>query len=131
LTLPPSNGSYRGPSVVIITTTVDQATQCHKRKRFGLRAQFEELTSVVRSVGGPLGVRAALAAGVAGSSSLSGEIAQMQRDSVQLLIGTPAKIAEVLSPRGMNGSEVKLLIVCRQSQMTSTLLTYSWMKSTS
>lgn len=67
---------------------------------------------VVRSVGGPLGVRAALAAGAAGSSSLANEIAQMQRDAVQLLIGTPAKVAEVISPRGLNGSEVRLLIVC-------------------
>ena len=31
LGLPPSNGAYRGPSVLIITTTVDQANQCHKR----------------------------------------------------------------------------------------------------
>lgn len=66
---------------------------------------------MVRSVGGPLGIRSSLAAGASGSSALSGEIAQMQRDATQLLIGTPAKIAEVLSPRGLNGSEVRLLIV--------------------
>jgi hypothetical protein len=48
---------------------------------------------------------------MSGSSGLPNEIAQMQRDAVQLLVGTPAKISEVISPRGLNGSEVKLLIV--------------------
>ena len=32
LSLPQQSGPYRGPSVIIVTTTVDQATQCHKRK---------------------------------------------------------------------------------------------------
>ena len=74
-------------------------------------APRQQLISVIRSVGGPLGVRSGVAAGMSGSSGLPNEIAQMQRDAVQLLVGTPAKIAEVISPRGLNGSEVKLLIV--------------------
>jgi len=51
----------------------------------------------------------------------------MQRDAVQLLIGTPAKVAEVFSPRGLNGSEVKLLIV-RLDEAAGIPLTSSWTK---
>jgi hypothetical protein len=28
----PPNSTYRGPCIIIVTTTVDQATQAHKRK---------------------------------------------------------------------------------------------------
>lgn len=103
LTLPPASGTYKGPAVIIITTTVDQATQCHK---------------LVRNIGGPLGVRSALAAGTAGSSALQSEIATIQRDAVHLLIGTPAKIAEVLAPRGgLGSSECRLLILDEVDQL--------------
>lgn len=67
---------------------------------------------VVRNVGGPLGVRSALGAGAAGSTSLPGELQQMQREAVQILIGTPAKINEIMSIRGgLPGGECRLLIV--------------------
>lgn len=102
LTLPPPQGPYRGPSVIIITTTVDQATQCHK---------------LVRNVGGPLGVRTALAAGAAGSLSVQGEVAAMQRDAIQILIGTPAKINEVVNNRGLAGSDCRLLILDEVDQL--------------
>lgn len=65
---------------------------------------------MVRNVGGPLGVRSALAAGTTGSSGLPNEVANVQRDAVQLLIGTPGKLFEILS-RGIGGGECRLLIV--------------------
>ncbi|BEJ12278.1 hypothetical protein CspHIS471_0207380 [Cutaneotrichosporon sp. HIS471] len=103
LTLAPMKGPFRGPSVIIITTTVDQATQCHK---------------LVRNVGGPLGVRAALAAGAAGSSALPNEVANMQRDAIQILIGTPAKINEIMNVRsGLSGAECRLLILDEVDQL--------------
>ena len=68
-------------------------------------------------------MRSGVAAGMSGSSGLPNEIVQMQRDAVQLLVGTPAKIAEVISPRGLNGSEVKLLIVSAILQPERSLTT--------
>lgn len=63
-------------------------------------------------MGGPIGIRAAVAAGAAGSSNVQNEIAQMQRDQIHLLVGTPAKICEVMTARGgLGGGEVRLLIV--------------------
>ncbi|WVQ69768.1 uncharacterized protein L199_007988 [Kwoniella botswanensis] len=101
--LPPPPASYVGPSVIIITTTVDQAMQCHK---------------LVRGVGGPLGIRSAVAAGAAGSSGLPNEIAAMQRDAIHILIGTPAKVAEVMTSRGgLGGGECRLLILDEVDQL--------------
>lgn len=67
---------------------------------------------MVRGVGGPIGIRSSVAAGAAGSSNVQNEIAQMQRDQIHLLVGTPAKICEVMTARGgLGGGEVRLLIV--------------------
>lgn len=67
---------------------------------------------VVRNIGGPLGIRSALVAGAAGSSSLQNEIAAVQRDAVHLLIGTPAKLNEVMAAKGVTGgSDCRLLVV--------------------
>ncbi|ODN98348.1 translation initiation factor [Cryptococcus wingfieldii CBS 7118] len=93
-------GPYAGPSVIIITTTVDQAMQCHK---------------LVRGVGGPIGIRAGIAAGASGSSNLQNEIAQMQREQIHLLVGTPAKVNEVMGVRGgLQGDDTRLLIAMDQ-----------------
>ncbi|ORY29981.1 hypothetical protein BCR39DRAFT_574365 [Naematelia encephala] len=101
LSLPPP-GQYRGPAVIIITTTVDQATQCHK---------------LVRNLGGPLGVRSALAAGAAGSSGIQGEIQAIQRDAVHLLVGTPAKVNEVMTRGSLGGADCRLLILDEVDQL--------------
>lgn len=67
---------------------------------------------MVRNIGGPLGIRSALVAGVAGSSNIQNEIAAVQRDQVHLLIGTPAKLNEVVTARGpMGGADCRLLVV--------------------
>ncbi|WVQ78491.1 hypothetical protein IAT38_000577 [Cryptococcus sp. DSM 104549] len=101
--LPAPTGPYTGPAVIIVTTTVDQAMQCHK---------------LIRGVGGPIGIRAGIAAGAASSGNLQNEIAQMQREAVHLLVGTPAKVHEVMTARGgLSGSEVRLLILDEVDQL--------------
>lgn len=105
LSIPPPVNGHKGPLAIIITTTVDQANQCHK---------------LIRSIGGPLGVRAALATGVAGSAALSSEIAAIQRDAVQILVGTPAKLCEVMTTRAVNplsGADVRLLVLDEVDQL--------------
>ncbi|KIS00885.1 translation initiation factor [Cryptococcus deuterogattii 2001/935-1] len=73
---------------------------------------LNESSPMVRGVGGPIGIRSAVAAGAAGSSNVQNEIAQMQRDQIHLLVGTPAKICEVMTARGgLGGGEVRLLIL--------------------
>lgn len=67
-------------------------------------------------MGGPLGIRSALAAGTTGSSGLSNEISSMQREAVHVVVGTPGKVNEVMSARsGLGGGDCRLLIVSNQS----------------
>lgn len=110
---PPSGSQYRGPTVIICTTTVDQANQCHKRMLPPFFCFIYHLTSlVIRNLGTPLGIRSALCAGAAGSGNTQNEVAAIQRDAVHVLIGTPAKLNEVVTARGtLGGSECRLLIV--------------------
>ncbi len=73
---------------------------------------------MVRNVGQPLGIRSALAAGAVGSSNVANEIAGMQRDAIHILIGTPAKINEVITSRGgLTVGEVRLLILDEVDQL--------------
>ncbi|KAI9637981.1 uncharacterized protein MKK02DRAFT_22278 [Dioszegia hungarica] len=103
LTHPSTSPQYRGPTVVIVTTTVDQANQCHK---------------LVRNLGAPLGIRSALSAGAAGSGNVQNEVAAIQRDAVHVLIGTPAKLNEVITARGVvGGSDCRLLILDEVDQL--------------
>lgn len=68
--------------------------------------------SVVRNLGAPLGIRSALSAGAAGSGNVPNEVAAIQRDAVHVLIGTPAKLNEVITALGVvGGSDCRLLIV--------------------
>jgi hypothetical protein len=68
--------------------------------------------AVVRNLGAPLGIRSALSAGAAGSGNVQNEVAAIQRDAVHVLIGTPAKLNEVITARGVvGGSDCRLLIV--------------------
>lgn len=63
-------------------------------------------------------MRAALAAGAAGSSGLPNELAAMQRDQIQILIGTPAKVNEVMNMRGgLSGADCRLLILDEVDQL--------------
>ncbi|EIW70155.1 hypothetical protein TREMEDRAFT_71537 [Tremella mesenterica DSM 1558] len=100
LTLPQQ--SYRGPAVIIITTTVDQASQCQK---------------FIRGIGGPVGVRCALATGIAGNPNLPNEIAAIHHEAVQVLIGTPVKLNEIMSTGEVSGAEVRLFILDEVDQM--------------
>lgn len=67
---------------------------------------------MIRNLGGPLGIRSALAAGAGGTGNVQADVTAIQRDAVHVLIGTPAKLNEVITARGAaGGSECRLLIV--------------------
>jgi superfamily II DNA/RNA helicase len=94
----------RGPLVVMISTTVDQATQAQR---------------MIRDLGGPIGVRSALGVG---SATNSGEIAQearlLHQSMPHIICGTPQKLhALFTSSGGISGSEVRFLVLDEVDQL--------------
>ncbi|KAL7415687.1 P-loop containing nucleoside triphosphate hydrolase protein [Mrakia frigida] len=98
---------YRGPQIVIITTTVDQATQAYK---------------LVRDIATPLGVRSSLCVGPTTATSSTGTWIDEQRMvAPSVIIGTPAKINELFSGgqsgRGLSGDGVRFLVIDEVDQL--------------
>ncbi|KAF7800012.1 hypothetical protein EIP86_011255 [Pleurotus ostreatoroseus] len=94
----------RGPLVVMISTTVDQATQAQR---------------MIRDLGGPIGVRSALGVGAASSNSdLSQELRLLHQSMPHIICGTPQKLhALFTSPGGIPGSEVRFLVLDEVDQL--------------
>ncbi|EJD53841.1 P-loop containing nucleoside triphosphate hydrolase protein [Auricularia subglabra TFB-10046 SS5] len=94
----------RGPIVVIISTTVDQATQAQR---------------MIRDLGGPIGVRSALGVGSAvGSNEVANEIRIMQQNMPHVLCGTPQKLhAMFTNSQPLPASEVRLLVLDEVDQL--------------
>ncbi|KZT12942.1 P-loop containing nucleoside triphosphate hydrolase protein [Laetiporus sulphureus 93-53] len=94
----------RGPLVVMISTTVDQATQAQR---------------MIRDIGGPIGIRSALGVGsTSGSSDLSQELRLLQQNMPHIICGTPQKLhALFTSPGGLLGSEVRFLVLDEVDQL--------------
>ncbi|KAJ9106752.1 hypothetical protein QFC19_003064 [Naganishia cerealis] len=96
---------YKGPCAIIVTTTVDQATQAHK---------------LVRDIGAPLGIRSGLAVGASGAD-ISGDLRMMHQNSVQVVVGTPARLHDVFvkyaGNGGLPGSEVRMLVLDEVDQL--------------
>jgi hypothetical protein len=96
---------YRGPCAVIVTTTVDQATQAHK---------------LVRDIGAPLGIRSALAVGASGAD-ISNDLRMMHQNRIQIVVGTPARLHDVFvkyaGNGGLPGSEVRILVLDEVDQL--------------
>ena len=95
----------RGPCVIMISTTVDQATQAQR---------------MIRDLGGPIGVRSAL--GVGGSSATSDQINHelrlLQQNMPHIICGTPQKLhALFAAPGGLSGSEVRFLVLDEVDQL--------------
>ncbi|KAF8332816.1 uncharacterized protein EI90DRAFT_3122561 [Cantharellus anzutake] len=91
----------RGPLVVIISTTVDQATQAQR---------------MVRDLGGPIGVRSALGVGTGGD--VVQELRLLQQSMPHILCGTPQKLhALFTSPGGLPGQEVRFLVLDEVDQL--------------
>ena len=97
-----ARSSNRGPIVIMISTTVDQATQAQR---------------MIKDLGGPIGVRSALAVGAAGAE-ISPELRTMQQSMPHIICGTPQKLhALFTSPGAISGSEVRFLVLDEVDQL--------------
>ncbi|KAL6306682.1 hypothetical protein BKA93DRAFT_729085 [Sparassis latifolia] len=94
----------RGPLVVMISTTVDQATQAQR---------------MIRDLGGPIGIKSALGVGSASATSdLSQELRLLQQNMPHIICGTPQKLhALFTTPGGLSGSEVRFLVLDEVDQL--------------
>ena len=96
--------SVRGPLVVMISTTVDQATQAQR---------------MIRDLGGPIGVKSALGVGsTTGGGDLSQELRILQQNVPHIICGTPQTLhALFTAPGGLSGSEVRFLVLDEVDQL--------------
>ncbi|THH33769.1 hypothetical protein EUX98_g381 [Antrodiella citrinella] len=99
-----NQGPMRGPVVVMISTTVDQATQAQR---------------MIRDLGGPIGVKSALGVGAASvNTDMSPELRLLQQNMPHIICGTPQKLhALFTSPGGLSGSEVRFLVLDEVDQL--------------
>ncbi|KAH9938446.1 uncharacterized protein B0H18DRAFT_1081109 [Fomitopsis serialis] len=94
----------RGPIVVMVSTTVDQATQAQR---------------MIRDLGGPIGIKSALGVGATGAGAdLSQELRILQQNMPHIICGTPQKLhALFTTPGGLSGSEVRFLVLDEVDQL--------------
>lgn len=94
----------RGPLAIMISTTVDQATQAQR---------------MIRDLGGPIGIRSALGVGTSTNvSDLTQELRLLQQNMPHIICGTPQKLhALFTSPGGLTGSEVRFLVLDEVDQL--------------
>ncbi|KAI9001253.1 P-loop containing nucleoside triphosphate hydrolase protein [Trametes punicea] len=94
----------RGPLVVMISTTVDQATQAQR---------------MIRDLGGPIGVKSALGVGsTTGNTDLSQELRLLQQNVPHIICGTPQKLhALFTTPGGLSGADVRFLVLDEVDQL--------------
>ncbi|KZW03963.1 P-loop containing nucleoside triphosphate hydrolase protein [Exidia glandulosa HHB12029] len=94
----------RGPFVVIVSTTVDQATQAQR---------------MIRDLGGPIGVRSALGVGSAiGTNEVANEVRIMSQSMPHILCGTPQKLhAMFTNANPLPANEVRLLVLDEVDQL--------------
>ncbi|KAI0069051.1 hypothetical protein BV25DRAFT_1791713 [Artomyces pyxidatus] len=94
---------HLGPIVVMISTTVDQATQAQR---------------MIRDLGGPIGIRSALGVGSSSNSDLSQELRLLQQNMPHVICGTPQKLhALFTAPGGLIGSQVRFLVLDEVDQL--------------
>ena len=99
-----NNVPLNGPLVLMISTTVDQATQAQR---------------MIRDLGGPIGVRSALGVGAtSGNGDLAQELRLLHQSMPHIICGTPQKLhALFTSPGGISGSEVRFLVLDEVDQL--------------
>ncbi|KZO93211.1 P-loop containing nucleoside triphosphate hydrolase protein [Calocera viscosa TUFC12733] len=97
----------RGPTVLIICTTVDQANQGHK---------------MLRDLGGPIGLRVAISTG--GGSDVSGDLRQWAQNAPHVICGTPQRMnALFTAPQGgVSGADVRFLVLDEVDQLIARTL---------
>jgi len=92
----------RGPVVILVSTTVDQATQAQR---------------MIRDLGGPIGIRSALGVG-ASNGDASQEVRAMQQTMPHIVCGTPQKLHTLFtSATPLDGSEVRFLVIDEVDQL--------------
>lgn len=96
--------SNRGPVAIMVSTTVDQATQAQR---------------MIRDLGGPIGIRSALGVGVmTANSDLSQELRTLHQNVPHIICGTPQKLHALFTvPGGLIGSEVRFLVLDEVDQL--------------
>ncbi|KAF8842299.1 hypothetical protein BDN67DRAFT_989268 [Paxillus ammoniavirescens] len=94
----------RGPLAIMISTTVDQATQAQR---------------MIRDLGGSIGIRSALGVGVStNTNDLTQELRLLQQNMPHIICGTPQKLhALFTAPGGLVGSEVRFLVLDEVDQL--------------
>ena len=94
----------RGPIVIMLSTTVDQANQAHR---------------MIRDLGGPIGVRSALGTGTSTSGpDFAQELRLLQQNMPHIICGTPQKLhALFTAPGGLAGGEVRFLVLDEVDQL--------------
>ncbi|KAJ7068208.1 hypothetical protein C8F01DRAFT_1117296 [Mycena amicta] len=92
----------RGPIVIMVSTTVDQATQAQR---------------MIRDLGGPIGVKSALGVG-ATTNDISQELRLLQQSMPHIICGTPQKLHALFTASGgLSGSEVRFLVLDEVDQL--------------
>ncbi|CAK5275670.1 unnamed protein product [Mycena citricolor] len=92
----------RGPTVIMVSTTVDQATQAQR---------------MIRDLGGPIGVRSALGVGST-TSDISQELRLLQQNMPHIICGTPQKLHALFTATGgLVASEVRFLVLDEVDQL--------------
>jgi len=96
--------SNRGPIVIMISTTVDQATQAQR---------------MIRDIGGPIGIRSALGVGTANvSTDISQELRLLQQNMPHIICGTPHKLHALFTATGgLQGGDVRFLVLDEVDQL--------------
>lgn len=90
-----------GPVVVMVSTTVDQATQAQR---------------MISNLGGPIGVRSALGVGTVGD--VTRELRLLQQNNPHIICGTPQKLHALFNnPVGLLGSDVRFLVLDEVDQL--------------
>lgn len=94
----------KGPLVVMVSTTQDQATQAQR---------------MIRDLGGPIGVKSALGVGTStASTDLTQELRVLQQNMPHIICGTPQKLhALFTAPGGLSGAEVRFLVLDEVDQL--------------
>ncbi|KAK4049500.1 hypothetical protein OIO90_005451 [Microbotryomycetes sp. JL221] len=88
--------------IVVITATVDQAAQAYR---------------LYQGLGGPFGISSCLVAGHPSSSDLVSDAANMLKNPLQVLVGTPHKMHELLKLGAVNLADVRLFVVDECDQL--------------
>jgi len=94
----------RGPIVILVSTTLDQATQAQR---------------MIRDLGGPIGIKSALGVGTTPiNSELVQELRLLQQNIPHIICGTPQKLhALFTTPGGLSGSDVRFLVLDEVDQL--------------